>query len=160
MKRKVLPQTVLTSIAIFIVWIISSTVVSQTQSRQNQTDRIENYKIAFMTKRMDLSIAESRSFWPLYNEHEKKIKDLEKNLTIMRGLTPKELSLMSDKEVEDAMTRFIDYGQQKQELQRKFYEDLKKILPIKKVALFYMAERDFKKELVKMAIERRKQRSR
>jgi len=143
---------------IFSVSVIGPAVVSQTQPQQKRADRIETLKIGFLTKRMDLTTAESQKFWPLYNEHEKKVTELESNLSTVRGLTSEKLAAMSDKEVEDAMTRFMEHGQQLQDLRKKFHEDLKKILPIRKVALFYLAERDFKKELVKMAIERRNQR--
>jgi hypothetical protein len=142
----------------FFVSIVGSVVISQTQPQQKRGDRIETLKIGFLTKRMDLTTAESQKFWPLYNEHEKKISELESNLSNVRGLTPEKLATMSDKEVEDAMARFIEHGQQLQDQRKKFHEDLKKILPIKKIALFYLAERDFKKELVRMAIERRNQR--
>jgi hypothetical protein len=158
MKRKVLPPRVLALAMIFSVSIIGSVVISQTQPNQKRADRIETFKIGFLTKRMDLSTAESQKFWPLYNEHEKKIAELENHLSTVRGLTPEKLTGMSDKEVDDAMTRFVEHGQQIQDLRKKYHEDLKKILPIKKVALFYLAERDFKKELVMMAIERRNQR--
>lgn len=158
MKTKLLQNKRILVIGMVIgLSIIGPVVISQTKPQQKRGERIETFRIGFLTKRMDLTAAESQKFWPLYNEHEKKVTELENNLSTVRGLTPEKLAVMSDKEVDEAMTRFISHGQQIQDLRKKFHEDLKKILPIKKVALFYLAERDFKKELVRMAIERRNQ---
>lgn len=36
--------------------------------QENQTGRIEAEKIAFFTRRMDLSPEEAKLFWPVYND--------------------------------------------------------------------------------------------
>ena len=43
-------------------------------------EKIESLKIAFITKRLDLTSKEAQQFWPLYNEYNDKIKAIKKNL--------------------------------------------------------------------------------
>lgn len=139
--------------------LVSITVISQNQEdgKQKRKERIEAFKIAFLTRKMGLTSEESQKFWPVYNDFDKKLKELENSVATLKDFNEKKIEGMSDKAVEDALKLFLDNAQKNLDLRKKYHEELKKILPVKKVALYYLAERDFKKELVKMAIEKKEQ---
>ncbi|MNE83802.1 hypothetical protein D3C80_1806490 [compost metagenome] len=56
---------------------------------------------------------------------------------------------LSDKEIEEAILNDFTLKQRELEMERKYYDKFKKVLPMKKVAKFYMAEEQFKRELIK-----------
>ncbi len=143
---------------ILIAFLLSANVISQNRNPEKRKDKIQAFKVAFMTRKMDLTPEESQKFWPVYNEYEKKLLQIEKEAALLRMMDARKLATMSDKEVEEALKSMMDNQQNTFNLRKKLHEDLKKVLPIRKVALYYLAERDFKKELVKMAIEKREER--
>lgn len=135
--------------------LFSATLISQNRNQEKRKDKIQAYKVAFMTRRMDLTPEESQKFWPIYNAHEKKLQDYQAEASSLASMSAPRLAAMSDKEVEEALKAMMTYELNLHNLRIKLHDDLKKILPVRKVALFYMTERDFKKEMIKMAIEKR-----
>ena len=58
---------------ILAAMLIFSTAIVSAQNPNRE--RLESYKIAFFTQRLNLTPAEAEKFWPLYNQYqEKKIK--------------------------------------------------------------------------------------
>jgi len=97
-----------------------------------QTDD-KKVKVPFMTKGLDLDKKEAEKFWPVYNKHQKRLKDnhnkKQKN----------ELSADEKMKLEEEQLKI-----KKEKLQ-----DLKNVLPNEKVSKYYKLEEDFKKELLK-----------
>lgn len=55
----------------------------------------------------------------------------------------------TDKEIENLISDVFDAKTKEIELQKEYYTKYTKVLPIKKVALLYQSELQFKKELLK-----------
>lgn len=116
-------------------------------------ERVQALKVAFITKALSLTPDEAEKFWPIYNEYSDKRDVVRKQLQENRKkvkeqsetLTPEELMKLADEE--------MSLRQQDLDLQKEMHEKLKKVLPAKKLALLYVAEEDFKKELLKMLTE-------
>ena len=68
-----------------------------------------------------------------------------------------EMSSISDKDAEKIVDGEIIFRQQEVDIMKKFHPQFKQVLPIKKVALLYGAENDFKKELLEKIKDRRQQ---
>ena len=57
------------------------TVTARAQEDDEKNDRVEAMKVAFITQRLNLSPAEAKAFWPVFNvftDEMKKIKSKEK----------------------------------------------------------------------------------
>ena len=100
-------------------------------------------KVAYLTTRIDLTPDEAEKFWPVYNEFDEKLVDIQgarysMKLRVMRSREP-----LTD----DEITKFIrDYNNSKleeEQLNVKYYEKFLKILPPKKVFALYRAEEDY-----------------
>ena len=61
---------------------------------------------------------------------------------------------MSDKEIEKLVDGEIIFRQNEMDVKKKFHLQLKKVLPLRKLALLYRAEEDFKRELLKKIQEK------
>lgn len=137
----------------------------------NKREQIEAHKIAFITKQLELTPEEAQAFWPVYNQCRKQREDFRKknreqfsakggSLTLRQAGTlgekdkRKNLDEMSDKEVEIMVDKEFVIKQRDLDLQKECYAKYKQVLPIKKVAKLYRAEKEFKRILLKKMQER------
>lgn len=117
-------------------------------------NNLESIRIAFITERLNLSPTEAQAFWPLYNQYRKEKHEVEVEMRANRDNIIK----MSDAEVSAMVERRLFLEEQKVQLERAFLADLKKVLPIRKVALLPKAEEEFRAMVLKLIKEKRRQR--
>lgn len=117
-------------------------------------DKIEAYKIAFFTEKLQLTPDESKRFWPLFNQFENEREALKKRY----GGEDTRIELMSDKEVEDFLTKHIEMEEQMVKLRRDYIQRFKEILPIRKVAMLQRIDTEFKRALLEEIKQRRENR--
>lgn len=117
-------------------------------------NNLESIKIAFITERLELSPKEAQSFWPLYNQYKKETHKVEVEMRANRDNIIK----MSDAEVSAMVERRLFLEEKKVQLEREFLADLKKVLPIRKVALLPKVEDEFRTMVLKLIKEKRRQR--
>lgn len=112
-------------------------------------EKIEALRIAFLTRYLDLSAEEAQKFWPVYNNMQdelKVIQDKEKDLR-----NGKKIDEMSDEELNKMINAHFENEQKLLDIKKKYAEEFKKVLSIKKVALLADAENEFKREMLKHA---------
>ena len=120
-------------------------IPSFTQNNNSNNNR-EAIKIAFYTKKMNLSSEESQIFWPIVNEMEKEIKEIKnKNSHGKMIIKDKKPGDLTEKELEDILDMKLLISKEILDLKIKYHEKIKEVLPIKKVAKYYEANKDFKK---------------
>lgn len=140
---------------ILSLFLFSNLAMAQPGAKpQVKQERVEAYKIAFFTEKLQLTPDESRDFWPLYNQYEKE----QENLRERYDLRGKKLELMSDAEVEDFVMGQVQMAEDLAKMRRDYVMRFKEILPIRKVALLQHINREFKKELLDEIRKRREQR--
>lgn len=128
------------------------TIGCQISFAQNNKEKIEALKVAFIAKELSLSPQEAQVFWPVYNEWQDKIEAIKSKRKEFKRIRENPEAL-SDKEIEAYLSSELMVRQRETELFKEYTERLRKILPIKKVALLYKAEEEFKKELIKQLKE-------
>lgn len=119
--------------------------------KRDRFEKVESQKIAFITKALDLTPEESQKFWPVYNEYSRTLKKLK--LDFPKGKQRKDLS---EAEADKLIENFFETEQNKLTLRRNYYDKFKAILPSSKVVKLHMAERKFKRKLLKRLNKRRK----
>ena len=117
------------------------------QTKSDKKEQIASFRVAFITKELDLSSKEAQLFWPVYNEYQDKLEALRKS----RRKENKKLApeSMTDIEAEQFIENETEFKVNEANLQKQYYTRFKQSLPIKKVALLIKAEDDFKRELLK-----------
>jgi hypothetical protein len=136
------------------IWIASLLLLFpfllQAQGRGARSQEIESFKVAFLTQKMDLTPAEAKIFWPIYNDFQKEQNALRKlrmqNVISFRKVD--EIDNLSDAQVQTLITNELDYKQQSLNVEKKYYTKLKTSLPIKVVGKYYRSQEAFKKELL------------
>lgn len=123
-----------------------------TQTRAG-AERVQALKIAYITKRLSLTSAEAEKFWPIYNEYSDKREVVRKQLQADYKMVREHSDSLSDAELIRLSDEEVALKQKDVQLQAEMHEKLKKVLPPKKLALLYVAEEDFKKELLRILTE-------
>ena len=97
-------------------------------------------KKAAVAEAMQLSDAESQTFWTLYNEYQSALYLVQnKRVDIIRNFSSNYESI-SDEKADDLMLASMKYEQELQKLKGKYYKKFKKILPAGKAARFMQLE--------------------
>lgn len=120
---------------------------------QNRGDKLKALKVAYLTEHLNLTQSEAQQFWPIYNAFEEKEREFRRNHFMER----KNLE-WEDLTEEDAQKLIDDFTRKENEMhqhRQKFIDDLRKVLPAKKIILLKKAEEDFKREILEQYKMRR-----
>jgi hypothetical protein len=129
MKRKILLLILYAGIAIS----------SLAQDDQREAGRLQAYKIAFLTKKLNLTPAEAQRFWPIYNQYEEELR------TARRENRQNKASEIATEE------KILN-------IRKKYNDEFSKALSTEKVNTLFRSEREFGNIVQKELLERRNQR--
>lgn len=119
------------------------------EEKQNERkENIEAQKVAFITKKIDLTPEEAQQFWPVFNQYQGKLQELRKKRRQDIKEAKENFEAMTDKDVEQLVDDEIVFRQKELDIQKEFHSKFKTLLPIKKVAKLYQAEEQFKRYLL------------
>ncbi len=109
-----------------VVLIILSTFCAMNIMAQNANrQRLDNYKIAFFTKRLNLTSQEAEKFWPVYNEYQDNRNKIQlERQELNRNFNQNELN-MSEREMIEAGDKLVGTGGQGSCLAQEFHNKIK-----------------------------------
>jgi len=119
---------------------------------QNRRANMDAQKVAYLTSKANLTAEESARFWPVYNKFEDEKKSIKKMMRAELSETKKDFATLSDAEVERNMVDMLDLRQKEIDLERRSFQEFKKVLPVKKVALIIAGEKEFYQQVLKNAM--------
>jgi hypothetical protein len=146
MKRGII---VLIVLSVFSLWQLKA------QNRQNQIlnqnpnlEKLNAYKIAFFTRRLNLTSGEAEKFWPVYNEFQnKRIVIQTERQSLNRNVNQNMLN-MSEKEMTETGDRLISLQIQEASLSQEYHKKFREILSPAKVLRLYQAENQYRIQLL------------
>lgn len=115
-------------------------------------EQIQNLKIAFFTTKMELDTKEAEMFWPLYNKYR---DDVHKASRKVRELY-REMQKLSEHEntpeveLKKAVNAYMDAYQKEVETEELYISEFYKILPARKVVKMFIAEEEFREEMINL----------
>ncbi len=140
---------------LLILFVGTGTLLAQEEPDfQGKKENIESMKIAFITKKLELTPEEAQQFWPVYNQYNDKMKELRKKRRLASREARQNFDALTDKELEQLVNNDLINRQKDLDLQKEYNEKFKAILPIRKVAKLYAAEEQFKVVLINKLKER------
>lgn len=116
-------------------------------------ERVQALKVAFITKRLNLTSSEAEKFWPVYNEYQDQRDAVRRQQQENRQKIREQADQLSEQELLRLADEELSLRQKDIDLQTEMHEKLKKVIPAKKLAQLYVAEEDFKKELLRILTE-------
>ena len=143
-------------IAVILLIVLICPVVKSFGQNTN-LEKLNNYKIGFFTKRLNLTSGEAEKFWPIYNEYQVQRNQLQlEKMKINRNFNQNE-STLSDKQLEEMGDRYVDLLVQESGLAVTFHKKLKTVLSPAKVIMYYQAENQYKVQLLNELQNQRQQ---
>ena len=121
---------------------------------QPDNSNVEAVRIAYITRKLSLTSDEAKVFWPVYDAFQDELKALKGKLREDMTDSRKNFDTLSDKEIEGVIDRYLGSKQQELDLNMKYHQEFKKVLPIRKVAQLYKAEQEFTKMLLQRLQQR------
>lgn len=129
---------------IIAIVLLSSLQVSAQRWREKGSEKIDAYKIAYITNHLELNSEESAKFWPIYNEYEAKLDEI-------RGAQHDLIESVASQDEATSKAKIDEYFElEEQELLTKktYIYDLAEVIGFVKVRQLKSLERSFKKELL------------
>jgi hypothetical protein len=115
--------------------------------------KVEAAKVAYITKRLNLTTKESEGFWAIHNEYESEKKALKKKYRSKQSI-----ETMSDQEVELAINQRFELEQKLLDLDKQYFERFQSVISIRKIGMYFKAEKEFRLELLKRIREEQQNR--
>ncbi|MEZ4857930.1 MAG: sensor of ECF-type sigma factor [Flavobacteriaceae bacterium] len=139
---------------ILVLFLLISSIASA-----QRDEKIRAYKTAFITDALALTSSEAEKFWPIYNFHEEKLKELRMKerkeiFEKMKG----DFNALSDAEANVLLDKAMGLREKEFLYQKELVQNLKEILPAKKILKLKRAEEEFKRTLLNKIKERKGER--
>lgn len=136
-------------ISIILGSSVSALFAQHHRGRDSNMEKFKSMKISYLTEKLELTPAEAEKFWPVYNQHEIARNDLSQKRRMRSKELASQETTISDKEAEEIIDQHIRLRQEALQLDVEFHNKLKTILGPKKVMQLYMAENQFREEMLK-----------
>jgi hypothetical protein len=122
--------------------------ISWISAQNTNLEKLNNYKIGFFTKKLNLTSAEAEKFWPVYNDYQTQKNQIQlEKLKLNKNFNQNETSL-SDAQLEEIGDKYVDCLVRESTLAVAFHKKLKEVLSPAKVILYYQAENQYKIQLL------------
>ena len=116
--------------------------------KQTKKDKVEQLKIAYITKELDLSAEEAEKFWPVYNDMNDALKAEKKTRRTKTQELKKNFETLSEKQIEEKTIAILDSEIAEAKLKKEHTQKIAKVIGYKKMVQLLRVERHFKKELL------------
>lgn len=116
---------------------------------QANKDKVEELKIAYITKELNLSITEAEKFWPIYNEMNKKIREERKNKKKVEKEIRESGDKITEEELKTKLNSILDSEIKEAQLKKEYSEKIAAVIGYKKALRLLKIEQEFKRELLK-----------
>ncbi|MBN3034964.1 MAG: hypothetical protein JW861_05215 [Bacteroidales bacterium] len=134
--------------------VIMMTAATATAQRpgvhfHEKMEQIRAHKVAFITDRLNLTPGEAQAFWPLYNDFEAKRDEMVASFREKFDYTPEDVAEMADDKALEFVNAYLDHEQHLLDLRKDLHNQLKEVMPPKKILMLIGAEKEFKRELLR-----------
>lgn len=110
---------------------------------------INSHRVAYLSKRMALTMAEAQVFWPLFNEYNAKVEALRAERRKLVSHYHQYGITYSNEQALEFARKSIDLQAQVFDVKNQFLQKLTRVLKPQKIAAFFEAEDGFKQYLLR-----------
>jgi hypothetical protein len=122
---------------------------------KEKREKVEQLKIAYFTKNLELTTEESEKFWPIYNEMSTKMRDNNKERMKLSKELKDNLETLKDAEIKAKMDAILNTEQQQVTIKKEYSSKIAAVIGYKKSVKLVSLEHQFSQELRK-EFEKRK----
>jgi len=115
---------------------------------EEQIEKFKKERVDFFTERLELTDAEAKAFWPIYEDFSNRKMKLVEDERNTYSYAHKNADNLSDKEIMETLAKTANLKEQQLKLEVEYYQDkFLKALPPKKVLKLGKVEWDFRRHL-------------
>jgi hypothetical protein len=146
--------------AVIVLLLISALPVIRLTAQNPNLERLNTFKIAFFTKKLNLTSQEAEKFWPVYNEYQGQRNTIQLDkFKILRNFNQNE-SELTNEQLTGMGDKLVSFIAEESSLAVAFHKKLKEVLPPAKVIRYYQAENQYKIQLLKELQDMKQQKGR
>ena len=134
-------------ILFLMIGLFVHTATAQRGQRQQQ---LEALRKQFIEEKLGLSGSTAEEFWAIYSKYEEERKEIRKEMRRLKA----GFNALSDSELATAIERYFQLKEKEIAIDKKYFEEFKKVITIRQIAVMYQAENKFKQEVLKRFRER------
>lgn len=138
---------------IFFILLYSVICLNTFAQNPERLERIKALKVAFITEQLNLNETEAQKFWPIYNKYEDAVNNIRKESRADRA--DFDFTSLSDADANKLLDNMMNSEREKFELRKQLVNDLKKVLPAKKILRLQWTEDQFNRRLLEEMRKRR-----
>ena len=120
---------------------------SNAQTKKPNSREIEAIKIGYITRRLELTPEESQKFWPVYNQYQKDLSSLNQQ--------KRQARIQNANDPDQLVDDDFSFDTKILEMRKNYRLKFNQVISNEKVKSLYIAERDFREELIKQLRKRR-----
>lgn len=153
LKQSTMNQRVLKfSAAVMFLFTTSGFLFAQTQE---QIDKFNAERKSYFTEKLELTDAESKAFWPLYDDFQNRKMKLVEDERNTYQYAYKNADHLTEMEILENLEKVYTLKDKQIELESEYYQDkFLKALPAKKVLMLGKVEWDFRRYLLQQLRDR------
>lgn len=136
-------------LSILIVMSLGQILLGQTSKRE----RVEAEKVAFITKRMELTPKQAQGFWPIHTEYEKAERSIRQKYRVRQSI-----SSMTDLEAEESIEKRLRMEEEMLALKKNYFTRFKQVISPRQILMLQKANAEFKQYLLEEIRRRRSKR--
>jgi len=122
---------------------------------QEQIDQFNKERKTYFTEKLELTDAEVKAFWPLYEDFANRKMKLVEDERNTYGYAHKNADNLSDKEIKETLAKAFRLKEEQLALEKDFYQNkFMTVLPAKKVMKLGKVEWDFRRYLMRKLREK------
>lgn len=142
--------------SIIIIACIVCSLTMNAQTKESWRQRVQAEKIAYLTTAVDFTPEEAQLFWPVYNQYWKEYSAAHKQTMKAFGQLQNTSEKRTEKEYETLTEAYLKALEAEQSVIILYYPKFKKVLPAEKVARFFVADENFRKQTLRNLCSPRK----
>ena len=136
-------------IALVILFLIPVITGSELTAQQPVAkEKLDAYRIAFFTRRLNLTSEEAEKFWPVYNELQNRKNQIQQERAQINRKAGQSEQNLSDKEMIELADNLVSLDIKEAGLTQEYHKKFKEILPPVKVVRLYQAENLYRLQLL------------
>lgn len=139
------------NIAFFLALFIGIGAIAQPKDFKEKKEKLDAMRVAFITDELELTPEEAQVFWPVFNERNKKIEDLRREMmeTMLKLKNQgKSLDDLTDAELEKMMEMRFANEKEIAKLNETYHDRIVATIGLRKTAKLYMSEMHFQRKLI------------
>ncbi|WP_027002108.1 hypothetical protein [Hugenholtzia roseola] len=113
-------------------------------------ERIRALQVGMLTQEMELTAAQAEKFFPLHQTYQKEKMELKKSI---KGLHKQVMRETDEAKADELMQKTFLLKEKELELEKKYYQQFKKVITVRQIAKMHRAERKLKRLLLERMSE-------